>query len=124
MFILHIKRIRILDDHVYGLIGSNWYYICDDVLDIEADSICIHIKCESFMPQLKDVFTIILGERENGVAVTKDEYTRHGKFIKHEFYTIKDIVRMSTQKVNSKPEYFGEALKRVRETDIERDWKK
>ena len=76
------------------------------------------------MPQIKDVFTIILGERENGVAVTKDEYTRHGKFIKHEFYTIKDIVRMSTQKVNSKPEYFGEALKRVRETDIERDWKK
>ena len=76
------------------------------------------------MPQLKDVFTIILGERENGVAVTKDEYTRHGKFIKNEFYTIKDIVRMSTQKVNSKPEYFDEAIKRVRETDIERDWKK
>ena len=121
---LHIKRIRILDDHVYGLIGSNWYYICDGVLDIEVDSICIHIKCESFIPQLKDVYTVILGERENGVAVTKDEYTRRGKFIKHEFYTIKDIVRMSTQKVNSKPEYFGEALKRVRETDIERDWKK
>lgn len=76
------------------------------------------------MPQLKNIFVIILSENQSGVAVTRKEYTRHGKFIKNEFYTIKDIVRMSTQKVNGKPEYFGDILKRLRETSIERDWKK
>ncbi len=35
-------------------------------------------------------------------------------------FTIKDIVRMSTQKVNDIPEYFGDILKRLRETSIER----
>lgn len=121
---LHIEAVRILDDHVYGLIGQNWYYICDGVLDIEMDKECVKVKCESFTPHIKDIFDIILRETDLGVAVVRKEYLRNGNIRKSEFFTIKDVVRHSTIKVNKKPEYFGDALKRVRENSIERDWKK
>ena len=120
----HIEAVRILDDHVYGLVGQNWYYICDSILDIEIDDECVKVKCESFTPHIKDIFTIILSENRSGTAVVRKEYLRNGDIRKSEFFTIKDVVKRSTIKVNKKPEYFVEALKRVRENSIERDWKK
>lgn len=117
----YIECVRVLDDYVFGKIGLNWYYICDGIYYVEADNQCVEVKCDSFAPQLKSIFTIHTRETISGIAVTRNEYTRHGDFRKKEFYLIDDIIRMSKDKVSTNPEYFSKMFETLHDMDIRKE---
>lgn len=117
----YIECIRVLDDHVYGLIGPNWYYICDGVHYVEVGNQYVEVKCDSYVANLKSVFTIRTRETVSGIVVTRNEYTRRGDFRKKEFYLADDIIRMSKDKVSTNPDYFNKIFETLHDMDIRKE---
>lgn len=116
-----IECVRVLDDYVFGKIGLNWYYICDKVYYVEVGNQYVEVKCDSFAPQLKSIFTIHTRETVSGISVTRNEYTRRGDFRKKEFYLADDIIRMSKDKVSTNPEYFSKMFETLHDMDIRKE---
>ena len=117
----YIECVRVLDDHVYGAVGPNWYYICDGVHYVEVGDQYVEVKCDSNVAQLKDYFVIRTSETKSGIAYTKNTYTRSGSFRKKEFYSVDDVIRLSKIKVESNPEYFLPKFEILREMDIRKE---
>lgn len=117
----YIECVRIIDDHVYGSVGPNWYYICDGILSVEVGNQYVEVKCDSYAAQLKDYFCIRTSETKSGIAYTKNTYTRSGSFRKKEFYSVDDVIRLSKEKVESNPEYFLPKFELLREMDIRKE---
>lgn len=117
----YIECVRVLDGYVFGQIGSNWYYICDEVYYVEVGNQYVEVKCDSYIANIKDYFVIRTSEGISGIAVTKNQYTRSGTLHKKEFYLVDDIIRMSKDKVATNPEYFSKMFQTLREMDIRKE---
>ena len=117
----YIECVRIIDDHVYGAVGPNWYYICDGVHYIEVGNQYVEVKCDSYAAQLRDYFVIRTSETKSGIAYTKNQYTKSGKFRKKEFYSVDDVIRLSKEKIATNPEYFTKQFELLREMDIRKE---
>lgn len=117
----YIECVRVLDDHVFGKIGLNWYYICEGVHYVEVGNQYVEVKCDSYAAQLKSIFTISTRETVSGIVVTRNEYTRRGDFRKKEFYLADDIIRMGKDKVSTNPEYFSKMFETLHDMDIRKE---
>lgn len=117
----YIECVRVLDGYVFGRIGPNWYYICDEVYYVEVGNQYVEVKCDSYIANLKDYFVIRTSEGISGIAVTRNQYTRSGTLHKKEFYLVDDIIRMSKDKVATNPEYFTKMFQTLRGMDIRKE---
>lgn len=117
----YIECVRVLDGYVFGRIGPNWYYICDENYYVEVGNGYVEVKCDSYAAQLKSVFTIYTRETVSGISVTRNEYTRRGDFRKKEFYLADDIIRMSKDKVSTNPEHFSKMFETLHDMDIRKE---
>lgn len=117
----YIACVRVLDDCVFGRIGLNWYYICEGAHYVEVGNQYAEVKCDSYVAQLKSIFTISTRETVSGIVVTRNEYTRRGDFRKKEFYLADDIIRMSKDKVSTNPDYFSQMFETLHDMDIRKE---